>query len=133
MRRREFITLLGGAAALWPFAVHAQTSTGKLHRLGILQPGAPPEPLVDAIRQRMQELGYSEGRNIAFEYRWAEGKLDRLTELAMELVGLKVDVITTLSTPAAIAARKATTTIPIVFAGVGDLVSCPVCLTLAET
>ena len=120
MRRREFITLLGGAAALWPFAVHAQTSTGKLHRLGILQPGAPPEPLVDAIRQRMQELGYSEGRNIAFEYRWAEGKLDRLTELAMELVGLKVDVITTLSTPAAIAARKATTTIPIVFAGVGD-------------
>jgi putative tryptophan/tyrosine transport system substrate-binding protein len=120
MRRREFITLLGGAAALWSFAVHAQTSTGKLHRLGILQPGAPPEPLVDAIRQRMQELGYSEGRNIAFEYRWAEGKLDRLTELAMELVGLKVDVITTLSTPAAIAARKATTTIPIVFAGVGD-------------
>src|SRR3984885_5433932 len=120
MRRREFITLLGGAPALWPFAVHAQTSTGKLHRLGILQPGAPPEPLVDAIRQRMQELGYSEGRNIAFEYRWAEGKLDRLTELAMELVGLKVDVITTLSTPAAIAARKATTTIPIVFAGVGD-------------
>jgi ABC-type uncharacterized transport system substrate-binding protein len=120
MRRRKFITLLGGAAALWPFAVHAQAPAGKLHRLGILQPGAPPEPLVDAIRQRLQELGYSEGRNIAFEYRWAEGKLDRLTELAMELVGLKVDVITTLSTPAAIAAQKATTTIPIVFAGVGD-------------
>jgi len=120
MRRRKFITLLGGAAALWPFAVHAQAPTGQLHHLGILQPGAPPEPLVDAIRQRLQELGYSEGRNIAFEYRWAEGKPDRLTQLAMELVDLKVDVITTLSTPAAIAARRATTTIPIVFTGVGD-------------
>jgi putative ABC transport system substrate-binding protein len=120
MSRRKFITLLGGAAALWPFAVHAQAPTGQLHRLGILQPGAPPEPLVDAIRQRLQELGYSEGRNIAFEYRWAEGKPDRLTQLAMELVDLKVDVITTLSTPAAIAARRATTTIPIVFTGVGD-------------
>jgi putative tryptophan/tyrosine transport system substrate-binding protein len=120
MRRREFITLIVGGAIAWPLDARAQAPIGKLHRLGILQPGAPPEPLVDAIRERLQELGYSEGHNIAFEYRWAEGKLDRLTELAKELVDLKVDVITTLSTPAAIAARKVTTTIPIVFAGVGD-------------
>jgi putative tryptophan/tyrosine transport system substrate-binding protein len=120
MRRREFITLIGGSAIAWRLDARAQAPIGKLHRLGILQPGAPPEPLVDAIRERLQELGYSEGHNIAFEYRWAEGKLDRLTELAKELVDLKVDVITTLSTPAAIAARKVTTTIPIVFAGVGD-------------
>ena len=120
MRRREFITLICGSAIAWPLDARAQAPIGKLHRLGILQPGASPEPLVDAIRQRLQELGYSEGRNIAFEYRWAEGKLERLTELAKELVDLKVDVITTLSTPAAIAARKVTTTIPIVFAGVGD-------------
>ena len=120
MRRREFVTLICGSAIAWPLDARAQASISKLYRLGILQPGASPEPLVDAIRQRLQELGYSEGRNIAFEYRWAEGKLDRLTELAKELVDLKVDVITTLSTPAAIAARKVTTTIPIVFAGVGD-------------
>ena len=119
-RRREFISLLVGAAAVLPFGARAQTPTGKVHRLGILQPGAPPEPLVDAIRQRLKELRYSEGHNIAYEYRWAEGKLDRLTALAQELADLKVDVITTLSTPAAIAAQKATTKIPIVFAGVGD-------------
>jgi ABC transporter substrate binding protein len=112
--RREFITLLGGAAAAWPRMTRAQQPTGKIWRLGILQPGAPPDPLVEAIRQRLRELGYIEGRNIVFEYRWAEGKLDRLTDLARDLVGSKVDVITTLSTPAALAARNATTTIPIV-------------------
>src|SRR6266702_362502 len=74
-----------------------------------------PEPLVDALQERLKELGYRDGHNIAYEYRWAEGKLDRLNELAKELVALKVDVITTLSTPAAIAAQKATQTIPIVF------------------
>src|SRR5271156_4152396 len=120
MQRRELIGLLVSAIVMLPCTAHAQKPPGNMYHLGILQPGAPPEPLVDALQERLKELGYSEGRNIAFEYRWAEGKLDRLTELAMELVGLKVDVITTLSTPAAIAAQKATTTIPIVFAGVGD-------------
>src|SRR5271163_4727280 len=91
MRRREFITLAGSAAVVWPFTAHAQ-KPGNMYHLGILQPGAPPEPLVDALQERLKELGYSEGRNIAYEYRWAEGKLNRLTELAQELVDLKVDV-----------------------------------------
>ncbi|HMF25999.1 MAG TPA: ABC transporter substrate-binding protein [Pseudolabrys sp.] len=131
IKRREFITLLGGAAA-WPLAVRAQQPGGKIWRLGILQPGAPPEPLVEAIRQRLRELGYIEGRNILLEYRWAQGKLDRLTDLATELVGSKVDVITTLSTPAALAARNATTTIPIVFTAVGDPVGAGVVPSLAR-
>ena len=121
MRRRELVIFLVGAALMLPLtAAHAQTPAGKIYHLGILQPGAPPEPLVDALQQRLNELGYSEGHNIAYEYRWAEGKPQRLTELAKELVDLKVDVITAFSTPAAIAAQKATQTIPIVFAGVGD-------------
>src|SRR5947209_5193895 len=119
MKRREFILALG-VAAVWPITAHAQQSAAKVWRLGILQPGAPPEPLVERMRERLRELGYVEGRNIVLEYRWAEGKLDRLTELATELVASKVDAITALSTPAALAARSATTTIPIVFTAVGD-------------
>src|SRR5215475_2693760 len=84
------------------------------------------------MRERLRDLGYVEGRNIVLEYRWAEGKLDRLTELATELVTLKVDVITTLSTPVALAARRATTTIPIVFTGVGDPVGAGVVPSLAR-
>src|SRR5262249_2816542 len=103
MKRREFISLIGGgAAAAWPLAARAQQPAGKVWRVGILQPGAPPEPLIEATRQRLRQLGYVEGRNVAFEYRWAEGKLDRLTDLATELVGSKLDVITTQSTPAAL-------------------------------
>jgi putative tryptophan/tyrosine transport system substrate-binding protein len=132
MRRREFITLLGGAAAAWPLAARAQIPTGKIYRLGILQPGKPPEPLVDVLRERLKELGYREGHNIAYEYRWAEGNPDKLTELAKELVDLKVDVITTLSTPAAIAAQKVTKTIPIVFMGVGDPVGAGVVPSLSH-
>jgi ABC-type uncharacterized transport system substrate-binding protein len=122
MRRREFIALLGGAVVLLPTPLpYARGQrTGKVRRLGMLQPGAPPEPLVDAMRYRLRELGYGEGQDLSIEIRWAEGSLDRLDALAVELVGSKVDVITTLSTPAALAARNATTTIPIVFTGVGD-------------
>ena len=126
MRRRDFIKVTVGLAAAWPLAVRAQSPSGKIYRLGILQPGKPPEPLVDDLRQRLKELGYREGHNIAYEYRWAEGKPDRLVELAKELVDLKVDVITTLSTPAALAAKNATKTIPIVFSGVGDPVGAAV-------
>jgi putative ABC transport system substrate-binding protein len=132
MKRRDFITLLGGASVAWPLAARAQQPAGRIRRLGVLQPGAPPEPLVEALRQRLRELGYVEGRNVILEFRWAEGKLERLTQLAAELVGLKVDVITTLSTPVAIAARKATTTIPIVFTGVGDPVGSGVVPSLAR-
>ena len=132
MKRREFISFLGSAVAAWPLVARAQQPPGKMRRLGVLQPGVPPDPLVEAMKGRLRELGYSEGRDIAFEFRWAEGKLERLTQLATELADLKVDVITALSTPAAIAAQKATTTIPIVFSAVGDPVgtglrveSCP--------
>lgn len=120
MRRRELVTLLTFAAVGLPCTVHAQKSPVKVYRLGILQPGAPPEPLVDVLKERLKELGYTEGYNIVYEYRWAEGKLNRMNELAKELVDLNMDVITVLSTPAAIAAQKATQTIPIVFTGVGD-------------
>jgi putative tryptophan/tyrosine transport system substrate-binding protein len=119
MERREFVTLLV-AAAMLPRIARAQKPAAKIWRLGILQPGAPPDPLVYALQERLKELGYSEGHNIVYEYRWAEGKLDKLPELAKELVDLKVDIIITLSTPAAIAAQKATQTIPVVFTGVGD-------------
>jgi putative tryptophan/tyrosine transport system substrate-binding protein len=133
MRRRELVIFLVGAALMLPLtAAHAQKPAGKIYHLGILQPGAPPEPLVDALQQRLNELGYSEGHNIAYEYRWAEGKPQRLTELAKELVDLKVDVITAFSTPAAIAAQKATQTIPIVFAGVGDPVGSGVVSSLSR-
>jgi putative tryptophan/tyrosine transport system substrate-binding protein len=132
IRRRKFLATLGGAGVAWPLAARAQQPAGRIWRLGILQPGAPPEPLVEAIRQRLRELGYIEGRNIVLEYRWAEGKLERLTDLARDLVASKVDVITTLSTPAALAARNATTTIPIVFTAVGDPVGSGVVPSLAR-
>jgi putative tryptophan/tyrosine transport system substrate-binding protein len=120
MRRREIVILLIAASVIVPCAARAQKTPAKVFRLGLLQPGAPPEPLVDALTERLNELGYREGKNIVYEYRWAEGKLTRLPELAKELVDLKVDVIATFSTPAAIAAQKATQTIPVVFGGVGD-------------
>ena len=131
MRRRTFMALLAGAAA-WPVAARGQQPTGNIRRLGVLQPGAPPEPLVEAMRERLRELGYREGHDIVLEFRWAEGKFERLSQLAAELASLKVDVITTLSTPVAIAARKATTTIPIVFTGVGDPVGAGVVPSLAR-
>jgi ABC-type uncharacterized transport system substrate-binding protein len=100
MKRREIVTLLIAASVMVPCAAHAQKAPAKVYRLGLLQPGAPPEPLVDALTERLNELGYREGNNIVYEYRWAEGKLNRLPELAKELVDLKVDVIATFSTPA---------------------------------
>ncbi len=120
MNRRDVVTLLIAASVMVPCAAYAQKSRTKIYRLGLLQPGAAPEPLVDVLKERLKELGYHEGDNIVYEYRWAEGKLDRLPELARELVDLKVDVIAPFSTPAAIAAQKATQAIPVVFAGVGD-------------
>lgn len=131
MRRREFIAVLGGAAATWPLRARAQPAS-RLRRVGFLQPGAPPEPLVDVVRQRLGELGYLEGRSISFEYRWAEGKLDRLGALAAELAGLSLDVIFAFTTPSALAARNATKTIPIVFTAVGDPVGARVVPSLAR-
>jgi len=121
MRRRQFITLIGGAAA-WPLAARAQTA--KVARIGYLVTGAleSPETRInrDAFRQGINELGYVEGRNIVIEYRSADGKIERLPGLATELVGLKVDLINALSTPAGRAAQQASTTIPIVVTAMGD-------------
>jgi putative tryptophan/tyrosine transport system substrate-binding protein len=131
MRRREFITLLGGTLA-WPLAGHAQQPIGTVRHLGVLLPGLPESFAGRATRDRLRELGYAEGRDIILETRWAEGKNERLTELAAELAGLKLDAIITFSTPAAIAARKATTTIPIIFVYVGDPVGAGVVPSLAR-
>jgi len=130
MDRRTFLVSLG-AVLVAPLTVEAQPAR-KVPHVGVLQAGAPPEPLVEAFREGLRDLGYVEGRNIVLEFRWAEGRLDRLPDLVADLVGLRVDVITTLSTPAAIAARHATTTIPIVFTGVGDPVGTGVVSSLAH-
>src|SRR5262245_7015835 len=123
MRRREFIALVGGAAA-WPLGLLAQSQTAK--RVGVLSPFQPlagPTHAFDAFKQRMRELEWLDGQNVVFEYRWAEGRADRLPNLASELAGLKLDVFfSAWGTPAALAAKNATTTVPIVFAGVGDAV-----------
>ncbi len=113
MGRREFITLIGGAAAAWPLAARAQQS--KVARIGVLYIGlADAESFKKELRDGLRELGYVEGQNIAFEFRSAEGKLDRLPELASELVRLKVDVIVALYVPSALAAKQATREMPIV-------------------
>jgi putative tryptophan/tyrosine transport system substrate-binding protein len=114
MRRRNFITLLGGAAATWPLAARAQVSS-KRQRIAVLSGVARKvnSPIV-AFERGMQELGYVDGRNIDIEYRYADGKFDRLAELAGELIKLSPSVIVAAITPAAVAARKLTQTIPIV-------------------
>jgi putative ABC transport system substrate-binding protein len=122
MIRRAFITLLGGAAAAWPLAAHAQQSSGKSHRVSFLAlvPGEDTT-LMKALLRRLHELGYSEGANMIFEYRSAEGRPERLGPLAMELVQAKPDVLVAgFGTLAAKAAKAATTTIPVVFTTVGD-------------
>jgi len=131
MRRREFITLIGGIATL-PFVVHAQKP---MPVVGFLGPGPPDlnEPNMSAFRQGLAGLGYVEGRNILIESRWAEGKPERFPALAAELVALKVDVILTAGgTLAALAAKQATTTIPVVFSVVGDPIAEGLVTSLAQ-
>jgi ABC-type uncharacterized transport system substrate-binding protein len=120
MKRREFITLLGGAAA-WPFAARAQ-QTRKVHRVGYLSGGSATASLryVEGFRQGLRDLGWVEGQNIVIDYRFAEGRFDRLPDLAAELVRLRVEVIVAGPTPPAMAAKNAAGTIPIVMWGVGD-------------
>jgi putative tryptophan/tyrosine transport system substrate-binding protein len=118
--RRGFIGALAGGLLAAPLTVDAQQ--GKVFRVGFLTAYSnnADAPLFDSFRLGMRELGYEEGRNIAYQTRWAEGRLERLPALAAELVALKLDVMLAASTPAVLAAKKATTTIPIVMTSVGD-------------
>src|SRR6202048_5269878 len=121
MRRRNFITLLGGAAA-WPLAARAQ-QTPKLPVVGVLSPFIDAESAFLAdLREGLREYGYTEGRNVRIEYRSAEGKVELLAGLAADWVRRNVDIIVTSSAPTIKMARRATNKIPIVMARVGDAV-----------
>jgi putative tryptophan/tyrosine transport system substrate-binding protein len=119
MKRREFITFLGSVAAAWPLAASAQS---KIPRIGFMgnSTAALEANLVDAFREGLREHGYEEGRNIVIEYRWADGKYDQFPALVAELIAAKVDAIVTAGTPAALAVKRATTTVPLVMVAVGD-------------
>ena len=123
MRRREFITLLGGAAVAWPLAARAQVPTRgqrKVPTIGFLGGGTAASvwsSWAAAFVGRLAELGWIEHRTIAIEYRWAEGRSDRFAEIAAEFVRLKVDVIVTSATPPTVAAKQATS---VIFASAGD-------------
>src|SRR6478752_9916084 len=115
MKRREFITLAGGAAAAWPLTARAQ-QPGKIPHIGIIDDA----PRWNGFRHGLRDLGYLEGQNIAFDYAYGDGVPERLAEAAAALVRRPVDVIATFGTPASLAAKQATTTIPIVMMSIGD-------------
>jgi len=132
VKRREFITLLGGTAVAWPLAADAQS--GKLPTIGFLG-GATPSawsPWTAAFARRLPELGWIDGRTVAIEYRWAEGHSERMSEIATEFVLLNVGVIVTAGTEAVLAARQATSAIPIVFGTASDPVGTGLVTSLAR-
>jgi len=133
MRRRAFIALLGGVAVAWPPAARAQRAAN-MPTIGYLGPTthAVESQRVAAFVQRLRELGWIENRTIAIEYRWAEGREERFAQIAAEFVRLKVDVIVTYATPPVIAAKQATSVIPIVFAAAGDPVNAGLVASLAH-
>jgi putative tryptophan/tyrosine transport system substrate-binding protein len=120
MKRREFIAVLGGAAAIWPLSARAQQPQVPRH-IGLM--ANLPLPPIQKFRQRLQELGYVEGKNLIIEYRFAEGRDDRFPSFAAELVAMPVEVIVVWGNPAAFAAKRATTTIPILIGAAGDVVN----------
>jgi putative ABC transport system substrate-binding protein len=124
MRRREFITLAGGAAAAWPLAARAQQAE-RVRRVGVLSSGlAADDPVfrtyIAGFRQGMQERGWSEGRNLQIDDRWAGPDVEQIKSYAAKLVGAQPDVILAITSPSVAALRQATSTIPIVFVGIGD-------------
>ena len=133
MRRRTFIVLATSAAVATPLGARAQ-QPARIPRVGVVVSGLPSAfaSRVEALRQGLHNLGYLEGRNIVFEYRYAEGKMDRLPDLFAELVQLKVDVIVTHGTPGPLAAKQATSTIPIVMGNVADPVAAGIVTSLAR-
>jgi putative ABC transport system substrate-binding protein len=133
VRRREFITLVGGAAAAWPMVARSQ-QVGKVPRIGFLGLASPSTfaARFEGLRQGLRDFGYVEGATIAIEYRWAEGHYERLPELARELVRSNVELILTHATPGGLAAKQATSTIPIVVALSGDPVATGIVTNLAR-
>lgn len=129
MRRRQLLSALGGAA-LWPFAARSQGTAGPV--IGYLSPSSSSTDYVQGLSAGLRELGYVDGRNIRIESRWADGKLDQLPKLAAELVRLNVNVLVTSVTEASLQAKKATATIPIVMAAVGDPVAAGLVSSLAR-
>ena len=134
MKRREFVSLLGGAAVAWPLATRARQH--ELRRIGVLLPYIESEPQalarVAAFRASLQERGWVDQRNVAFEFRYAEGQVNRLPALAADLVRMNVDVILTAGTESTDAARKVTTIIPIVMAAIGDPIAAGFVASLAR-
>jgi putative ABC transport system substrate-binding protein len=133
LKRREFITLIGGAALACPLAARAQ-QPAKLPTIGFLGANTPSaaSQWVAAFVQRLRELGWIEGRTVAIEYRWADGRSERFAEIAAEFVRLKVDVIVTWATAPSLAAKQATSVTPIVFATAGDPVGTGLVASLAQ-
>ena len=129
MKRREFIKFAAGVTAAWPLTARAQPRAMPV--VGILSPEGPKTGNIEGLFAGLRELGYVEGRNITFEYRWANGSHEKLTEFAEDLVRLRVDVIVAFVTPASLAAKRATATIPIVMVGTADPVGIGVIASLA--
>ena len=134
MKRREFMTLLGGAAAAWPLAARAQQAPGRRPTIGYLSgaDATSQRAQLDAFVQRLRELGWIEGSTVAIEVRWGEGRADRYAEIAAEFVRLNVDVILAGGTEPAVAAKQATSIIPIVFSTAGDPVASKLVTSLAR-